>query len=234
MRAQSLPAGALLAVLALGGCKVGPNYKAPAMPAPPAYSDNGHNGNWTTASPADTSIREDWWAIYQDADLNDLEQRCANANQTIAAALHAYEQSHDLVRENKSSLYPTVSIGVSATRNRVSENRPLRPAGLATNYWDFLVPVNISWEPDFWGGIRRQIESSSASAQAVAADLATTRLSLQGLLAVTYFQLRGLDLQAQLLRSTLDSYRESLQLTQYRFKGGVSLRERRRTGADVA
>ncbi len=192
------------------------------MPAPPAYSDNGHNGNWSVATPADTAIRGDWWAIYQDAQLNDLEQRCANANQNIAAAFHAYEQAHDLVRENKASLYPTVSIGAAATRNRISDNRPLHTPGTATNYWDFLIPVNISWEPDFWGGIRRQIESSAASAQATAADLANIRLSLQGMLAVTYFQMRGLDLQAQLLRSTLDSYQQSLDLTQFRFKGGLA------------
>src|SRR6202012_5778361 len=69
---------------------------------------------------------------------------------------------------------------------------------------------------------------SSASAQATAADLANTRLSLQGLLAVTYFQLRGLDLQAQLLRNTLDAYQQALDLTQARFKGGVA------TESDVA
>jgi NodT family efflux transporter outer membrane factor (OMF) lipoprotein len=223
MRALAFPtAGALLAMLALGGCKVGPNYRAPAMPAPPAYSDNGHNGNWSTANPADTANRGDWWEVYQDAELNGLEQRCAAANQNIAAALHAYEQAHDLVRENKSSLYPTVSIGAGATRNRISETKPLHTPGLPTNYWDFLIPLSISWEPDFWGGIRRQIESSTATAQASAADLANTRLSLQGTLAVTFFQLRGIDLQAQLLRSTLDSFQQSLQLTQDRFKGGLA------------
>ena len=223
MRTLSLlTAGAALAMLALSGCKVGPNYRAPVMPTPPAYSDNGHNGNWSTASPADTANRGDWWEVYQDAELNGLEQRCATANQNIAAALHAYEQAHDLVRENKSSLYPTVSIGAGATRNRISDTKPLHTPGLPTNYWDFLIPLNISWEPDFWGGIRRQIESSAANAQASAADLANTRLSLQGMLAVTFFQLRGLDLQAQLLRSTLDSYQQSLQLTQDRFKGGLA------------
>lgn len=224
MKTYRLPTTAtLLAALALSGCKeVGPNYKVPAMPAPPAYSDNGHNGNWSVASPADGAIREDWWQIYRDAELNGLEQRCATANQSIAAALHAYEQAHDLVRENKASLYPTVSLGGSATRNQISETKPLHTPGEATNYWDFLIPLNISWEPDFWGGIRRQIESSAASAQASAADLANTRVSLQGMLAVTFFQLRGLDLQAQLLRSTLDSYQQTLQLTQDRLKGGLA------------
>jgi NodT family efflux transporter outer membrane factor (OMF) lipoprotein len=212
---------ATAAALVLGGCLVGPNYKAPAVPAPPAYSDSGHNGDWASAKPADAADRGAWWAVYQDPELNDLEQRCASANQNIAAALHVYEQAHDLVRVNRAALYPTVSIGGSASRNRISNTTPLRPAGSPADYWEFLIPLNISWEPDLWGGVRRQIESSAANAQASAADLADTRLSLQGMLAVTFLQLRGLDLQAQLLRSTLDTYTQTLQLTQALRKGGL-------------
>jgi NodT family efflux transporter outer membrane factor (OMF) lipoprotein len=219
---------ALLGALVLTGCKVGPNYHAPAMPAPPAYSEDGHNGNWAQASPADAADRGAWWTVYNDAELNDLEKRCTTANSSIAAALHAYEQAHDLVLENKASLYPTISIGGSANRNRVSNTKPLRPGNQPQDYWDFLIPLNISWAPDLWGGVRRQIESSSANAQASAADVANTRLSLQGLLAVSFFQLRGIDLQAQLLRSTLDAYTQTLSLTQSRFKGGLS------TESDVA
>ena len=214
--------GALLGTLTLYGCKVGPNYKAPTVPAPPAYTESGHNGNWSSATPADGVDRGNWWKIYQDKELDELEQRCTTANQSIAAGLHAYEQAHDLVRENKSSLYPTVSIGASGSRNRISNNRPLRPANASQYYWDFLIPLNISWEPDLWGGVRRQIESSSANAQASAADLANTRLSLQGLLVVSYFQLRGLDLQAQLLRTTINTYAETLKLTEDRLRGGLS------------
>src|ERR1700753_3942892 len=95
-----LTTGLLAGALTMSGCKVGPNYKAAGMPAPPAFSDNGHNGDWSTAKPADGADRGMWWAIYQDNELNDLEQRCATANQNIAAALQAYDQAHDLVREN--------------------------------------------------------------------------------------------------------------------------------------
>ena len=219
---------ATLAAFAAGGCKVGPNYRAPAMPAPPAFSDDGHNGDWTSAKPADAADRGAWWTIYQSAELNDLEQRCATANQSIEAALHAYEQAHDVVRENHAALFPTVSVGAGAGRDRVSANKPLRASTSVNDYWDFLVPVTVAWAPDLWGGIRRQIESSGAQAQASAANLANVKLSLQGTLAVTYFQLRGIDLQAQLLRSTLDAYTQSLQLTQVRFKGGLA------TDSDVA
>src|SRR5580698_7336265 len=206
--------GALLGAMAISGCKVGPNYKVPTMPAPPAFSDEGHNGDWASAKPADGVDRGIWWAVYQDNELNNLEQRCATANQNIAAALQAYDQAHDLVRENRSALYPSVSIGAGASRNRISNNAPLRPVNTAQSYWDFLIPLSISWEPDLWGGIRRQIESSAANAQASAADLANTRLSLQGMLAVTYLQVRGIDLQSQLLRSSIDAFTEALKLTQ--------------------
>jgi NodT family efflux transporter outer membrane factor (OMF) lipoprotein len=217
---------ALLALIT--GCKVGPNYKTPTMPTPPPaqYSDNGRNGDpssdFKPAHPADQADRGDWWTIYNDTELNTLEAQCTAANQQLAAALHAYEQAHDLVREVHASLYPTVGIGAGATRNDLSYNEPFRPTTQPLNYWDFLIPVNISWEPDFWGGIRRQIESASANAQASAADLATLRLSLQGTLAVTFFQLRGLDLQAKILNQSLDAYTEALRLTQARFKGGLT------------
>lgn len=213
---------ALIGVVAMAGCKVGPNYKAPAMPAPPAYSDDGHNGAWTTATPADTADRGNWWAVYGDTELNNLEQRCATANQSIAAAMQAYQQAHDLVRESRASLYPTIAIGVAANRNRISSTRPLRPSNAAQDYWDFLIPLNISWEPDLWGRVRRQIESNSAEAQATAAEVANTRLSLQGLLATSFFELRGIDLQAQLLQSTLGAYEQALKLTEDRFRGGLS------------
>jgi NodT family efflux transporter outer membrane factor (OMF) lipoprotein len=213
----------------LCGCKpVGPNYKAPPVPAPPSFTDDGHNGDWASAAPADAADRGAWWAVYQDADLNTLEQHCASANQTIAAAVQAYEQAHDLVRETHASLYPTVSLGGSATRNGIAANTPQTGPTTQRDYWAFLIPLNITWEPDFWGAVRRQIESASASAQASAADLANTRLSLQGMLAVTYFQLRGIDLQAKLLRSTIDAYTQTLDLTQVRLKGGLS------TESDVA
>ena len=152
MRPRRHPAAlVLLAALALAGCRpVGPNYKAPPVPAPPSFSDEGHNGDWAAAKPADAADRGAWWAIYQDPGLNTLEQHCVSANQNIAAALHAYEQAHDLVRETHASLYPTVSIGGSATRNAIAGNAPQVGPATQRDFWAFLIPLNISWEPDFW------------------------------------------------------------------------------------
>ena len=137
---------------------VGPNYKAPAMPAAARLLRQRPQRSTGPPPSRPTRIdRGDWWAIYQSAELNDLERRCAKANQSIEAALHAYEQAHDLMRENRAALYPTVAVGAGASRDQVSANRPLRPRSRTRDYWDFLIPLNISWEPDLWGGVRRQI-----------------------------------------------------------------------------
>lgn len=216
---KMIPCTALGSVLILSGCKVGPNYVRPAMTAPATYSDT---HRWPDAIPADTVNRGQWWTVYNDPKLNSLEEQCVQANQNLAAATHAYEQAHSLVQEAHASLYPTVSIGGGASRNRISSTRPLRPTSASQYYWDFLIPVSISWEPDFWGSIRRQIESVSASSQASAADLATVKLSLQGSVATTYIQIRGIDLQVKLLRDTLSAYADLLKLTQDRFHAGLS------------
>ena len=222
-RCNLVSTSVLAAALALAGCRVGPDYKVPAMPAPPAaFSDDGHNDGWTAASPADTADRGDWWAIYNDAELNGLEQQCATANQNIAAAIHAYEQAHDVVTATRASLYPTVGVGAGIQREKVSSTRPLHSVNPLTQDWDFLIPLSISWAPDFFGSVHRQIESSADAAQATAADLATTRLALQGTLAVFFFQIRGIDLQAQLLRTTMDAYSQALQLAQDRRTGGLA------------
>ncbi|MDE1178459.1 MAG: efflux transporter outer membrane subunit [Edaphobacter sp.] len=228
-RRDAVAVGLLAAIVGVEGCKVGPAYKTPAMPAPPAYSENGANGNpqkangnWSVAAPADDKSRSAWWTVYNDAELNRLEEQCASANLSIAAASQAYEQSHALVMSVRSALFPTVSLGATATRNRISSYRPLRPVTAPNYYWDFLIPLSVSWEPDIWGRVRSQIDSASASAQASAADLANTRLSLQGTLAASYFQVRGIDLQVKLLRSTVDAYKQTLTLTEDRRKGGLA------------
>ncbi len=141
-RSNLVTLGALAASLALAGCRVGPDYKIPAMPAPPAaFSEDGHNDGWTAAAPADTADRGDWWAVYKDAELNGLEQQCATANQSLALALHAYEQAHDVVTATRASLYPTVGIGAGIQRETVSNTRPLHPANPLTQDWDFLIPL---------------------------------------------------------------------------------------------
>jgi NodT family efflux transporter outer membrane factor (OMF) lipoprotein len=242
IRAQSFLAGCLVALAALSfltGCKpVGPNYQRPAYTAPSAYKETGApsvvpppnplGGTWTPASPSDGMLKGKWWEVYNDPQLNQLEERIATNNQALRQAMENYLAARDQVAAVRSTLYPTLSIGAGAVHYKNSEHRPLASQITQTSYNDLALVGEARWEPDFWGRIRRNIEAAHASEQATAADMANVNLSLQAEMAADYFQLRGLDSEIRLLKATVGDLEHQLDLTQRRLKGGVA------TQADVS
>ncbi|MBV8114215.1 MAG: TolC family protein, partial [Silvibacterium sp.] len=211
--------------LAIAGCTVGPNYQRPSVPpAPAAYKElpppNPPNGTWKTAQPSDALLKGKWWEIYNDPQLNDLEEKLTVSNQNLKAATEQYFQAREQVRVARSTYYPTVSAGPAISRQQTSANQVGAVRG--TTYNTFALTGQVSWEPDLWGQIRRTVEQTRANAQASAADLANIELSLRSELAVDYFEMRGLDTQKQLLDNTVASDADYLQLTERRFKGGVA------------
>jgi NodT family efflux transporter outer membrane factor (OMF) lipoprotein len=206
-------------VLQFSGCTVGPKYHRPVAPAPPAYKEI---GNWKTAQPNDQKLGGDWWEIFKDAQLNALEQQIKVSNQNLKAAMARYTQARAVLRYNRADYYPTITAGLSATRQKFAQNRPPRSSifsGVTFN--DFALPVDISYQADVWGRVRRNVESYRAQAQASAADLALVNLSVHADLAVDYFAARTLDAEEKLLRTTVAQYEQALQLTVARFQGGV-------------
>jgi NodT family efflux transporter outer membrane factor (OMF) lipoprotein len=225
----------LTATLFVAGCTVGPNYHRPTAPAAPAFKESAvvpppdlPGGGWKQVSPNDSALRPNWWEICQDPQLDKLEQQVAISNQTLKASYEQYMQARAAIQVARSQYFPTVQAGPSASRNRQSENRPLRVTSSKSTYNDFILQGQVSWEPDLWGNIRRQVESQRGTAQATAADLANVDLSLRSELATDYFELRGLDTQQRLLDNTVQQYEEYLALTKARFTGGVA------TDSDVA
>jgi len=205
-------------LILLAGCAVGPRYARPSMPTPPVYKETPEN--WKQAQPSDQLIRGKWWEIYQDAELNALEEKIDVSNQTLKAAQAQFMQARALVRFNRANYYPTVTAGASASRNRLSENRPLSSS--TTNYTDLVLPIDVSYEPDLWGRVRHTVEAARANAQASAADLEAVGLSLHAELALDYFQARALDSEIQLLQSTVAAYQKALDLTENRYQGGIA------------
>ena len=203
----------------LSACAVGPDYVRPAATPvmPEAYKEA--NG-WKQAQPRDEAVKGAWWQIFNDPQLNALEEQVAISNQNVLAAEAQFRQASALVRSAKAGYYPTVSVGASVTNSRQSASM----GGSGTNGTTTTesLPVDISWEADIWGRIRRSVEASRASAQASAADLAAARLSAQATLAQAYFQLRALDAQKQLLMTTVSYYQKSLDLTRNRYASGVA------------
>jgi NodT family efflux transporter outer membrane factor (OMF) lipoprotein len=223
--------GALLA----SGCTVGPNYHKPDAPTAPAFKEsavvpppNLPDGGWKQVSPNDSALRANWWEIYQDPQLDKLEQQVFVSNQTLKASYEQYMQARAAIQVYRSQYFPTLAVGPSASRERYSSNRPLKVNSTNSTYNDLFLQGQVSWEPDLWGNIRRQVESQRGIAQATAADLANVDLSLRSELALDYFELRGLDTQQRLLDTTVQQYEQYLGLTKARFAGGVA------TDSDVA
>jgi NodT family efflux transporter outer membrane factor (OMF) lipoprotein len=233
----------LTAACLVTGCKpVGPNYQRPVYTTPPIYKETGASnvtvpppppptgGGWQPASPSDGMLKGKWWEIYNDPQLNKLEERIAAVNQGLHQALETYLAAREQVRQARAAFSPTLSAGPSFTHNKLSSHRPLTSnlSQAPTSYNDMQLEGQASWEPDFWGQIRRNVEAFRAAAQASNADMANVELSLESEMAEDYFNLRGLDLQKQLLDKDIEDLTRQLDLTKRRLAGGIG------TEADVA
>ena len=219
----------LLSVVAVPACMVGPNYVRPPAQVPPAYKTQGAQppaappqGAWKQAAPGGSFTAADWWQLYGDPRLNDLESMIVVSNETLKAAYQTYVQARDQVKIDRAGLFPTVGISAAGNRERLSANRPLVIPGARSTFNDFSLQGEVSWEPDLWGSVRRLVESAGAQAQASQADLANVKLSLQCELAIDYFQLRGIDSQISILTDTIEAYRKSVDLTSRRVRVGFS------------
>jgi NodT family efflux transporter outer membrane factor (OMF) lipoprotein len=223
-RNNAAATAALALALASAGCALGPDYRRPDAPAPAGFREQPPpSGDWKPARPGDQAMRGKWWELFGDPQLDALEEKIAVSNQTLKAAVAQYFAALDQVRVARAGTFPTLGVGASATRNRLSENQPNTVRGVTKlDYSVFLLQGQAQWEPDLWGQVRRTLEQARALAEASAADLASVTLSLQAALAADYFQARGLDTQKQLLDTTLSSDADELELAKVRFRGGVA------------
>jgi len=211
--------------LCLGGCSLEPVYHPPSVEvAVDAWKDS----PWQPAQPADHLPHGNWWQVYADPVLDELEGRIESANPSLASALARYEQATAYTNQLQAGLYPSVDGGASLSQNRQSDNRPLRGANQPNVYNANTVALGANYEIDLWGRVRNLVAAGQATAQASAADVESVRLSLHAQLADNYVRLRGIDAQIRLLDDTVDAYAKALSLTRNRHAGGVA------SGLDVA
>lgn len=220
-RARLIATAAMAAVLA--GCSLAPAYSPPATPIAPAFKEQ---GPWTPAAPADAQARGQWWAMFSDPVLDDLEARAERANPSLAAAVAAYDQARALAAQARAGLVPEIDGSALTQRQRRSDNAPLRVGG-PDDYSTNQVGASVAYEIDLWGRLRNIASGAGDRAQASEADLRSMRLSLQADLADDYLSLRGLDAQLRLLQATVAAYARALELTQILHNGGNA------TGLDV-
>ena len=221
MRAKSFRLAAFTAFIFLSACTVGPNYSRPAVETPGQYKEA--DVSTMSKSIADV-VNVNWWEIFGDPVLNGLEQQVDISNQNVAQAEAAFRQARALVQAARAQYFPTVTVGVgiSGVQNSATANPGSSSASNA--FTEHSLPIDVSWELDVWGRIRRLVESNEANAQASAADLEAAKLSAQAELAQDYFLLRSLDAQKQLLDDTAVAYQKSLELTTNRYNSGIASR----------
>lgn len=226
-QAGACAAAAILCV-ALAGCLPGPKYRAPSAPAStaPSYKESTVNfenaPGWKVANPQDAMLRGNWWEIFRSPELNSLEDQLNINNQNIKQYFENYMAARAMVSEARSQYWPTVTTGTSFTRSRSSGGLTASSnanPGHESTTWSF--PLDVSWQPDFFGKIRNEVREAEYSAQVSAADLANERLSEQASLAEFFFELRGQDALQKILNDTVEADRKSLQLTQTLYDTGL-------------
>jgi NodT family efflux transporter outer membrane factor (OMF) lipoprotein len=212
---------------------VGPKYHTPPAELPAAYkeltpADFKNTEGWKVAQPKDDALRGKWWEIFNDPQLNALEEKVNVSNQNIAAAAASFFAARALVKEARSLLFPTVTTNPTITRQRSSSTLSSGTAGGSSptsssthTVTDYTLPFDATWQPDLFGRIRNTVRSAAYGAQASAADLENTRLTVQADVAADYFQVRGQDALKQLLDATVVAFQQSLDLTRALYETGI-------------
>jgi outer membrane protein, multidrug efflux system len=208
-----------LTLFSLAGCVVGPKYQQPVPPVPGQFKEGG------MPDPGTPDIAySDWWRVFNDPELARLETEADAANQDIKLAVARVDQAEAGAKYAHSFLFPTISLGASASRTREAQNRPNNgnTNGLAATFNDFQLPAFLSYEVDAWGRVRHAIESANATEQATAADLRFVRLAVEANVAMDYYSLRETDAERQVLDATVQEMQSAVDLTTNRFRGGLS------------
>ncbi|HMJ66102.1 MAG TPA: TolC family protein, partial [Candidatus Binatia bacterium] len=203
----------------LSGCAVGPNYQRPVTTAPVTYKATNELGTWKQGTPLDNVPKGSWWEVFSDATLNQLEQRGTTANQELKAAVARVDQARAVARVARGELLPTLSLDPSFTRERFSPNQVPSFGAITANR--FSVPLDLSYEIDLWGRVRRGFESARAEATASLASLHNVLLTLQADIALNYFALRAVDAEISVVEGTIGLRNEQVALVRSRFEGGI-------------
>jgi NodT family efflux transporter outer membrane factor (OMF) lipoprotein len=198
------------------------------MTAPSAFKESPaqfkETDGWSVAQPQDAALRGKWWEIYNEPELNALEEQLNIDNQNIRQAFENFMEARALVRETRSQFFPTVGVGGSYTRSKSSSNVGSASSTGASSGQQtqvFSLPADVSWEPDLWGKVRNAVRASQYTAQLSAADLENERLTEQASLAEFFFEIRGQDALEKLLGDTVDADRKALEIAKGRYETGV-------------
>jgi outer membrane protein, multidrug efflux system len=212
----------LVMMMSLSGCAVGPKYQRPSAPVPTQFKESIAPATQAAGTPP--IAYNNWWLVFNDPTLNQLENEADSANQDIRVAVARVDQAEAAARYARSFLSPTLSLGTSVSRTREAQNRPNNgnTFGRAATFNDFQLPLLFSYEIDAWGRVRRSLESARDVHQATEADLRFVRLSVEAAVALDYYSLRENDAERAVLDSMIEQLQQALDVTTNRFHEGIN------------
>jgi len=197
---------------------VGPDYQPPTNSVPASYKAV-DLGSWKEGQPLDNVPKGSWWEIFGDPNLNGLETQAVLSNQQLKAAVARVDQARAAARIARSQLLPKLSLDPNFTRQGYSPNANPNFGHITAN--TFSTPLDLSYEVDLWGRVRRSFQGAHAGAQASLADYYNVLLTLQSDVAQNYFALRSLDAEIATVNGTVDLRKEQVKLVRSRFEGGI-------------
>jgi len=236
-----------IGIAALTGCNVGPKYTQPVAPSAPAFKESAPAaysgappGAWKPAQPQDAAIKGKWWEMFNEPELNTLEEQLDINNQNIAQYFQNFMAARAQVSEARSQYFPTVTANPTFTKSGTggSSGAAVVPTTTSTTTGTtgtttgsaapvsgggtvIALPIDVSWEPDLWDRVRNTVREYRYAAQVSAADLENERLTEQADLAEYYFELRGQDALQELSNRMVEVNKQSLDLTRALFETGI-------------
>lgn len=208
------------AMLMLAGCTVGPDYERPKMDLPGQYNAEVPQSTQVDAAAKDVvDIRQDWWALFDDPELNRLEALALANNADLQMAVARIAQAQGLALQAGAAQYPNLSLEGSGTR--ASKGAAATANGIDYLDNNYQGAVGFSYEIDLWGKVRRSVESADAQLKASVFDRDSVRLVLEGSVAKAYINLRALDAQIKVTENSILTRRETLRIAQAKLAGGL-------------
>ncbi|WP_284506891.1 efflux transporter outer membrane subunit [Caballeronia sp. GAFFF1] len=214
------------ALLVVAGCSLAPTYEKPDVNAPSAYKETptlapSEAGTWKTAQPSEEMMRGEWWTLFDDATLNDLERQAQEANQNLKAAAARVKEARAINQTARAGLFPTLDAGFGPTREKFSPASQFLPPNAnvpAQTLW--RAQASVSYEVDLFGRVSNTVQAANADTQQSEALFRSVQLALQADVAQNYFELRERDAELDVYTRTVTLREEALKLAERRFTEG--------------
>lgn len=209
----------ILLIASAANAQIGPDFMKPTTDVPARYK----GAVWREGRPLDNTPRGEWWKVFKDEKLNSFMARATAENQQLKAAIARFDQARASARIARGNFFPSVAIDPVISHQGTSANMPspFPLGGVRYKGWSYDVPIDFSYEIDYLGKVRREVESARAGAAAALAAIHQVNLGIEADIATNFFRIRSLDSEMALVREAIDWRKQAYDIASARVKAGA-------------